>query len=130
MANKKFSLGMLALTLVFSLAVVACNMDPALNGTWTYTETNSYGNTRTETWTFNRGSYEYKYVYTYSDGRPSYTSGHKGTYTTSGGIITMTRTQTLSGTTWTSGTASTYSYVYYVKNGKFILVEDTINLTS
>jgi hypothetical protein len=122
MANKKLLFAMLALTLVFSLAVVACNPDPALNGTWT--DTSTYGTqTTTTTYIFNSGNYEYKRVTTYSNGDPSYTRGQKGTYTTSGGIVTITLTQeTSNGTTWTPVTPSeTNSYLYTIKNGKLVL---------
>jgi hypothetical protein len=115
MAKKKYLLGMLALTLVFSLAVVACNPDPALNGTWT--ETNG---DITETYIFNSGSYEYKILY---QGVLDY--GEKGTYTTSGGIVTITVTQvTWNGTTWEPLTPpETKSYLYSIKNGKLVLQE-------
>jgi hypothetical protein len=83
MANKKFLLGMLAITLVFGLIVTACDAggDPALNGTWKNTEVGSYIK-------FAAGAFELGGI----DGS-NYIPIIKGTYEARGGTLTITMTQ-------------------------------------
>jgi len=84
MANKRFLMGILVMTLVFGMALVGCDdgltskTDPALNGTWV---------SGAEEYKFNNGSFEF------SDRSPCM----KGTFTTSNNSMTMTITQIYSG---------------------------------
>ena len=82
MANKNFWLGILVMALVFGMTVVGCDdgstdgeTDSALNGTWV-------GEDDIEL-KFNNGNFEVS-----EDGTPF----QKGTYTTSGGKLTITLT--------------------------------------
>jgi hypothetical protein len=80
MANKKFLLGILVITLVFGLMVVACDAggDPVLNGTWKSAD-------GVVTYKFAAGTWELSII-----GLPS--PYQKGTYVASGGTLTLTMT--------------------------------------
>jgi hypothetical protein len=119
MARKKFLLGMLALTLVFGLMVIACDpeADPALNGTWKQiTGTDYYS-----TYVFNSGEFTMTRV------AATGTRVEKGNYITSGGVLIMTSTSTTTGgvTFEIPPATQTSSYtVYSIKNGKLYLGVD------
>jgi hypothetical protein len=118
MANKKFLLGMLAITLVFGLMVVACDpeADPALNGKWKELNGTSGKYTTLE---FSNGSY------TRTDVDSTGSTVVKGNYITSGGyLITTPTSRTYSnGTTNNIPPASQSSATmnYSIKNGKLYI---------
>jgi hypothetical protein len=101
--SKRFLLGMLAVALVFGMAVLGCSeeedkdeTDPALNGTWS----NAYNGEEEEEIKFNNGKFE-----VYSLNQKSYYS--KGTYTTKDGEMTVQQTHIYGGGKWL--------YLYIIK---------------
>jgi uncharacterized lipoprotein YehR (DUF1307 family) len=103
MANKKILLGMLAITLVFGLMVVACDAggDLAINGTWKSSD----------------GSMTYKFAAGAFEVSAAGTPVAKGTYEARGGTLTMTMTHVSDGAGWVtvaeagvSETTQTYTY--------------------
>jgi len=100
MTNRKNWLGVLVIVLVFGMTVVGCGdggggeTDPALNGTWGYTDGSESGK-----FTFNNGNFEATV-----DENGVTEDGYKGTYTTSGNKITFQFTHLYYESKWLSKT--------------------------
>ena len=114
MKKTRILLTLLAVALASGLLFVSCptedkKEEDGLDGTWVYVEEGSRGDSSYKyvvTYTFSNGNFEEELVSTSTEiveGTPttsSFTSKGKGTYITSGSLLTMTTTQVSDGSTW------------------------------